>query len=398
VIPEAAITKVATSIAAFGFRNPMLIMTDGTLIAGHTRLLAAQRLGLEAVPVIVCADLDDARAKALRLADNRTAQETSWDYELLGIELADLSKLGLDLELTGFGQDELAQFLAAPTPGLTDPDEVPPPPPEPVTRAGDLWLLGEHRLLCADATSQADVRRLMAGKRAGLMCTDPPYFVNYDGTNRPQKWGKTGGPPAAESWDRNPGEAEVRAFYQAFLSAAREEALGDAPALYQWFGMMRIETVLAAWRKAGLLPHQVLIWHKSQPVLGRSHYAWNFEPCLYGWVKGNVPKAKPPAGAAAVWEIPSRRDDPGIEHLTVKPVEVVRRPLSYHTRPGGLLYEPFAGSGTALIAAEMTGRRCYALEISPQFCDLIVRRWANFTGRSALLEPALCPHRNPGKG
>ena len=196
VIPESAISKVAESIAAFGFRNPMLVTLDGTLIAGHTRLLAAQRLGLSSVPVIVCSDLGDAKGKALRLADNRTAQEASWDYELLGIELRDLSRLGLDLDLTGFGAEEITLALARPTAGLTDPDEVPPPPAEPITKLGDTWRLGNHRLRCGDATLAPEVERLMGGRRAGLMCTDPPYFVDYDGGNHPPAGPRPGSTPA----------------------------------------------------------------------------------------------------------------------------------------------------------------------------------------------------------
>ena len=389
VIPESAVSKVATSIAAFGFRNPMLVTPDGTLIAGHTRLLAAQRLGLPSVPVIVCSDLGDAKAKALRLTDNRTAQEASWDYELLGIELADLSRLGLDLDLTGFARDEIALAMAGPTEGLTDPDEVPAPPPEPITRLGDTWRLGDHRLRCGDATVPAEVERLMGGARAGLMCTDPPYFVNYDGSNHPPSWDRVGqhaAQDATQNWDYCAGDEHSLEFYRAYLVAARVQALGETPALYQFFGMMRVEVVLGAWRAAGLLPHQVLVWVKSRHILSRSHYMWNYEPLLYGWVKGKVPKLKPPAEATAVWEIASAIEDGRPEHPTCKPVELVRRPISYHTKPGGVLYEPFAGSGTAIIACEMTGRACYALELSPTFVDVAVRRWSNFTGRQAVLE------------
>jgi hypothetical protein len=203
VCPESAIAKVAASIKEFGFKNPILVDNEGVIIAGHTRLLAAQRLELATVPVIVCADLSAAKAKALRLMDNRSAQETSWDAELLPLELAELAGLDFDLALTGFEPDELAAYLAEPTAGLTDPDTVPEPPEKPATKPGDLYLLGNHRLLCGDATNPDDVGRLMAGKRATLMATDPPYLVDYQGGEHPATEANGGkrGQQTSKHWD-----------------------------------------------------------------------------------------------------------------------------------------------------------------------------------------------------
>jgi DNA modification methylase len=251
--------------------------------------------------------------------------------------------------------------------------------------------LGDHRLLCGDATDASVVKRLMNGERAGLMATDPPYLVDYDGGNHPQTWSKDGKIISAEAktrhWDAYRDPEGAVDFYQRFLAAALEEALDERPLIYQWFAMMRCEVVLAAWRANGLLPHQVIIWHKSRSVLGRSDFAYNYEPCLYGWVQGQRPAARlrPPAEASAVWDVASAIEDgaTGI-HPTQKPVELIRRPIAWHTAAGELIYEPFAGSGTALIAAEMSGRRCYALELSPAFCDVIVTRWERFTGHKAV--------------
>ena len=393
VCPESAIAKVAASIAEFGWRQPIVVDEAGVILAGHTRLLAARKLGLTEVPVHVAAGLSPAQAKAFRLMDNRSNQESSWDYELLGCELEELADLEIDLRLTGFDIDELSSLSATDSAGLTDPDEVPEPPAEPVSKPGDLYLLGDHRLLCGDSTDPAQVARLMDGQRAAAMITDPPYLVDYDGGNHPQTWAKDGRPISSEQktkhWDAYQDHDSAVAFYEQFLAAALGEALTERPVIYQWFGMTRADIVMAAWQANGLLAHQVIIWHKSRPVLGRSWFLYDYEPCLVGWVKGRMPKAHPPNEARAVWDVEQREgieEGAGHEHPTMKPVELVRRPITWHTAPGDLLYEPFSGSGTALLAAEMTRRRCYAVELSPAFVDVAVTRWQNFTGRQASRE------------
>jgi DNA modification methylase len=387
VCPESAIDKVAASITEYGFRQPIVVDGDDVIIAGHTRLLAAKRLGLAQVPVHVASDLSPAQVRAYRLADNRTAEETSWDLELLPLELEGLVALEYDLASLGFDEAELTGIMAVPNAGLTDPDLVPEPPLEPITRPGDLWQLDRHRLLCGDATSSADVKRLMAGKRASLMATDPPYLVDYDGGHHPAteaNGGKTGKSYEKE-WDAYKDAEHSVEFYAAFLRAAIDEALVEAPAIYQWFAVTRVECVLAAWREAGLLAHQTLIWRKSRAVLTYSDYLWDYEPFLYGWISGKRPERRPPADARTVWEIESKIDDgAGSVHPTMKPVETIRRPICYHTAPGELIYEPFSGSGTAIIAAEELGRSCYALERSPVFCDVAVKRFEAFSGEAAV--------------
>ena len=280
------------------------------------------------------------------------------------------------------------------TSGLADPDASPQLPEQATSRLGDLWRLGEHRLLCGDATDDAAMQRLMAGERAVLMATDPPYLVDYDGGNHPQSWRKDGerSDPATQTkhWDSYVDQQSAVEFYGAYLRSALAEALDGRPTIYQFFGMMRFETVLAAWRENSLLPHQVVIWRKSRVVLGRSWFMYDYEPCLVGWIAGRqpAPERRPPANAAAVWQVASTEGNEATisSHPTVKAVELIRRPIAYHTQPGELLYEPFAGSGTAVVACEMTDRRCYAIELAPQFVDQAVLRWQRFTGKQATLQ------------
>jgi DNA modification methylase len=386
VAPEEAIAKVAASLTEYGWRQPIVVDFQGVIIAGHTRLLAAKRLGLPQVPIHVATDLSPQQVKAYRLADNRTAEESSWDLELLPLEITELADLGYDLRVLGFDPDELAKLTFTPSEGLTDPDEVPEAPAEAITKPGELIILGDHRLLCGDATSAVDVARLMDGRRAALMATDPPYLVDYDGGHHPDtyanggKWGRA----TSKGWDAYHDPASATAFYTDYLRVAVECALSDDPAIYQWHAMMRADLVFAAWHAAGLLPHQVLIWAKSRAVLTYCDYLYDYEPCLYGWIKGHQPRRRPPNDARALWQIDSKIADGEDRHPTIKPVECFRRPIVYHTVPGEIAYEPFAGSGTALIAAQELGRTCYALELEPVFCDVIVSRWERFTGRQAL--------------
>ncbi len=384
--PEAAIAKVAASLAEYGWRQPIVVDAQGVIVVGHTRLLAARRLGLDQVPVHVATDLTPQQIKAYRLADNRTAEETSWDLELLPLEIAELADLGYDLGVLGFDNDELVKLGFAATEGITDPDDVPEAPAEPITKAGELIILGDHRLLCGDATDAAHVSRLMNGERAALMATDPPYLVDYDGGHHPDTYGNGGkwGRATSKGWDAYHDPASATAFYADYLRVAVECALSDDPAIYQWHAMMRADLVFAAWREAGLLPHQVLIWAKSRAVLTYCDFLYDYEPCLYGWIKGRQPRRRPPNDARALWQIDSKIADGESRHPTIKPVECFRRPIVYHTVPGEIIYEPFAGSGTALIAAEELGRSCYSLELEPVFCDVIVSRWERFTGRQAV--------------
>jgi DNA modification methylase len=345
--------------------------------------------------VLVCDYLAPEKVNALRIADNRTAAETDWDPAMLANELAELAEQGVELGWTGFSESELSKLLAfTEIGGQTDPDEAPEAPAEPVTQVGDIWRCGPHRLMCGDATVGADVVRLMDGHRAALMATDPPYLVDYTGgwhvsaaAVSEHKWDR---PPTADKdwapddWDHFVDAPTAVAFYVAFLRLAIDEALIERPAVYQCHGIMRTDIVMEAWRQAGLLAHQILVWHKSRPVLTHAHYMWDYEPFMYGWPEGKMPKIRPPAIARTVWEIESRHDDnPGSVHPTMKPVELIRTMIDYQTRKGACIYDPFVGSGTSLIAAEITGRRCFAMEISPAYCDVAMTRWQNFSGQLA---------------
>ncbi len=368
--------------------------TTGNLIDGHLRVELAKERGEDELPCLFVELTDDEERLVLASLDPIAA--------MAGADQARLAELLASIE----SQDEQVrglleqiarqQHLELPTaPGLVDPDDVPEVPTEPISRLGDLWLLGPHKLLCGDSTDPASVRRLLAGERATLMATDPPYLVDYDGGNRPQTWGKDGRPISPEQktrhWDAYTDHDSSVAFYADFLRAALAEALGDVPVVYQWFGMTRADIVMAAWRANGLLAHQVVIWHKSRAVLGRSDFMYDYEPAIYGWVAGRrpEPERRPPASTTAVWEVDQKEgveDGLGAVHPTIKPVELIRRPITWHTRPGELLYEPFSGSGTAIIAAEQTGRRCCALELAPAFVDVAVTRWQRFTGKQATLK------------
>jgi DNA modification methylase len=394
---------VTKSLEECGAGRSILADRHGVILAGNKTFTAARELGLpirvvesagDELVVVKRTDLaldEDDRARRLAYLDNRSSElGLEWDLEQLRADLA----RGIDLAGCGFSDGELAALLAqiAPEPGRTDPDDVPEPPEEPVTRLGDLWVLGKHRLLCGDSTCATDVTRLMAGERAGLMPTDPPYLVDYDGGNHPQSYNTKGQKreegTSTKHWDAYTDHEHAVGFYRDFIGVAIAHALTDRPFVYQWFGMMRVDVVLEAWKANGLLPHQVIIWHKSRPVLARCDFMWDYEPCMYGWIQGQrpEPEVRPPANARAVWDVDQREgieDGAGRNHPTMKPVEVIRRPLEWHTQPGELIYEPFSGSGTAIIAAEMTGRRCYALELSPVFVDVAVTRWQNFTGKEA---------------
>lgn len=380
---EAQVAEVAASIREFGWTNPILVDGEDGVIAGHARLLAARQLGMAEVPVIELAGLSETEKRAYILADNRLALNAGWDEELLALELADLKDLAVDLDLLGFSEDELQQLLdriERDNAGLTDPDDVPDLPEEPVTKRGDLWLLGEHRVLCGDATDPDDVAIVMGGQKAKMMATDPPYLVNYTGGNRPPSLANR---PATRDkhWDDYHDPESAVDFYADFINAALPHLVEKAP-IYQWHANTRQSLVDAAWQRTGLLAHQVIIWVKTRGVLTRSHYMWQHEPCMYGWRQGNVPTLKPPSNGTTVWHVDQKGELDGV-HPTQKPVELFKRPLLYHTKPGDLCYEPFLGSGTCVIAAEVTGRRCYAVEQEPSYVDVAVTRWERFTGKRA---------------
>lgn len=364
-----AVEAVAESIRRFGFRQPIVVDQDGVIVAGHTRFRAAQRLGLATVPVHVATDLSPDEVRAYRLADNKTAELASWDDAMLSIELDALRGAGIDWTLLGFDEEELAKLLApAGTEGLTDPDAVPEKPADPITKPGDLWLLGKHRLLCGDSTSATDVARLLDGAVPALMVTDPPYGVEYDPewrmdaglTGNTARMGKVMNDDRAdwtEAWKLFPGD--VAYVYHAGVFAS---------------------TVQQSLERAGFAIRAQIIWAKDRLALSRGDYHWQHEPCWYAVREGGKGHRTDDRTQTTLWSIPAR-DDAGHGHGTQKPVECMERPVRNHL--ADTVYEPFAGSGTTVIACERTGRTCMAMELDPGYCDVVVRRWEEFTGKKA---------------
>lgn len=382
---EAQVAEIAGSIREFGFVNPVLIAEDGTLIAGHGRVLAARLLGMDTVPTITLTGLSDNQRRALVLADNRIALNAGWDESLLALELGDLKEAGFDLGIMGFEDGELDRLLAGTEgeeEGSTLPVVIPEPPRNPVSRTGDLWILGDHRLLCGDSTSHDDVRRLMNGERAILFATDPPYLVDYDGSNHPTRnkdWSASYG----TTWDDSSQGAEL---YDGFIGAAVAEAITEDAAWYCWHASRRQAMLEACWEKAGAFVHQQIIWVKDRGVLTRSHYLWKHEPCLMGWRRPNRPPKVADQTLPSTWEMPSFARDDRPDHPTPKPLDAFGIPMRQHVARGGLCYEPFSGSGSQIMAGEANGRRVFAMEISAAYVDVAVERWQAETGKDAILD------------
>jgi DNA modification methylase len=372
---EAQVAQIAASIREFGWTNPILVDGDNGIIAGHGRLLAARRLGLLDVPVIKLAGLSEAQKRAYIIADNRLALNAGWDENLLAIELGDLAGLGFDLALTGFGEDEILSLTSPGNQGLTDPDDVPEPPKVATSRLGDVWIMGSHRLICGDSTNKDDVETVLAGVKPHLLCSDPPYGVNYVPAWRE----RLGDSDLARGKVLNDDRADWRQAWELFP--------GDVA--YVWHGALHAATVAQSLEAAGFSIRSQIIWDKTRLVIGRGDYHWQHEPAWYAVRKGKTGHWSGDRKQTTVWAIPHRKSESG--HGTQKPVECMRRPIENNSSPGQAVYEPFCGSGTTIIAAEMTGRRCHAVELDPAYVDVAVRRWEAFTGMTAVHEPTALP-------
>jgi DNA modification methylase len=379
------ITKIAASIVQFGFNLPILCDSEGEIIAGHGRLEAARRIGLAEVPVIVLDHLSEPQKRAYRLADNRLAEMATWSDELLRAELDALVKSGeIDLDAVGWSADELDELLGDEPAIDTSADVVPEPPEVPISRRGDLFELGRHRLLCGDSQNPDDIARLLDGDKVALLSTDPPYCVNYTGNDRPIHDGK----PSGKDWSHLYREIDIKDLGEfldrvmlAVLPALREQS-----AIYMWHAHVQQPTIAAVFERHGLLLHQVIVWVKPSATFGHSFYRWRHEPCAFGWKKGEMPKH----GMGALdtvwecdWEGAARII--GNEHPTQKPLRLFEIPMEQHTKKGELVLEPFSGSGSQLVAAEKLGRRCRAMEITPTFVDVAIKRWEHVTGKRAHL-------------
>jgi len=376
---EADLDKIAASILKWGWTNPALVDENGTPIAGHGRVAAAAKLKLTSIPVIVARGWSEDEKQAYRLADNELAARASWDTDLLRNELRLLQFSGFDLDLIGFEPDRLQEILAGlGSSGLTDPDSVPEAPDQPVTRPGDLWLLGDHRVGCGDSTSAADVELVLAGSQPHLMVTDPPYGVGYNPSWRARRGCSAG--KLARGKVLNDDRADWRQAY----------ALFPGNVAYVWHGAMHGDIVATGLAACGLQVRAQIVWAKQHFTLSRGNYHWKHACCWYAVREGRSSHWQGDRTQTTLWECPNnnpfgnRQREHSWGHGTQKPVECMRRPVVNNSRPGHLVYDPFLGSGTSLIAAEMTGRICCGLEISPSYVDVILRRWQAFTGRTAM--------------
>ena len=369
---EAQVAQIAASIAEFGFNAPCLVDADGVLVAGHGRLMAAKLLGLSEVPVVVLGHLTEAQARAYRIADNRIALNAGWDTELLGAELEALRAGAVDLSLLGFSEVELARLLGL---GAADgEDDAPEPPADPVTRPSDLWLLGEHRLLCGDATNAEDVDRALDG-HAAMCFTDPPYNVNYANSAKDKVRGK----------NRPILNDDMGADFGALLHAASVNILGVTKGgIYICMSSSELHTLQRAFQDAGGHWSTFVIWAKNTFTMGRADYQRQYEPILYGWKEGTDRYWCGARDQGDVWFVdkPARND----LHPTMKPVALVERAIRNSSQPGEVVLDPFGGSGTTLIACEKLSRRGCLIELSPAYCDVIVQRWQGTTGGAATLE------------
>ena len=368
---DAQVAQIAASIKEFGFTNPVLIDGGGGIIAGHGRVLAARKLGLSEVPCIRLEHLTDAQKRAYVIADNRLALNSGWDTEMLKVEFADLQDLGFDLELTGFDLDEIKELLApVGTEGLTDPDDAPPLPENPRTRPGDIWVMGKHRLLCGDSTSVSDLEKLTEGQLVDMWLTDPPYNVAYEGGTKEKLTIK----------NDEMGDDQFRQFLRDAYTAA-DMVMKPGAVFYIWHADSEGYNFRGAARDAGWKVRQCLIWKKSSMVMGRQDYHWKHEPCLYGWKEGasHLWAADRKQTTILEFEKPTRNG----EHPTMKPVALFEYQLLNNTKGGDQVLDSFGGSGTTLIAAEKNGRVARIMELDPKYCDVIVRRWQDFTGKIA---------------
>jgi len=375
---ESQVAQIAASIVEFGFTNPILAGSDGVIVAGHGRLAAAHKLGIQTVPVVVLDHLTPTQRRALVIADNRIAENADWDDDMLRLELEELKLEDFDLALTGFDADELLGILAGEettTEGDTDENGAPEVPEIPVSRPGDVWVCGVHRVICGDATDAASYRLLMAGEKADMVFTDPPYNVDYSnsakdrirGTNRP-------------ILNDNLGDG----FYDFLLVALTPMLANCRGGIYVAMSSSELDTLQSAFRAAGGKWSTFIIWAKHTFTLGHADYQRQFEPILYGWPEGVKRHWCGDRNQGDVWNIkkPHKND----LHPTMKPVELVERAIRNSSRPGDVVLDAFGGSGTTMIAAEKSGRQARLMELDPKYCDVIVRRWQDYAEGSATRE------------
>lgn len=411
-INDNAVDAVAASLKEFGFRQPIVVDKDGIIVCGHTRYKAALQLGLKKIPVHVATDLTPEQIRAYRIADNKTSDLAEWDYDILPIELSELMDAGFDMNLLAFDEKELVQLLDADvTQGNTDPDEVPEPPDEAITQPGDVWILDNHRLMCGDSCSEADLDTLLDGNIIDLVNMDPPYNVKVEPRSSTAiAAGLSSHPDLSkkmhhQSFDVERGvtspakakkkmRAKDRPLENDFVSdEAFEEMLAawfnnasrvlrPGGSFYIWGGYANLGNYPKPLKEAGFYFSQGIIWDKQHPVLTRKDFMGAFEICFYGWKEGAGHKFYGPNNATDLWHV-KKVNPQAMVHLTEKPVELAVRSIQYSSKPGGNVLDLFGGSGSTLIGCEQTDRKAFLMEIDPLYCDVIVQRWEQFTGKKA---------------
>jgi DNA modification methylase len=366
------VAQIAASIVEFGWLNPVLVDDAGNVIAGHGRLLAARKLGLETVPIIRASHLTPAQVRAYRLADNRLAELSGWDEELLAAELEALRDEDVALTLLGFDDADIERLLAGSSEEAGAADEAPEPPADPISRHGDVWICGQHKVLCGDATVLADVESVLAGELADLCFTDPPYNVNYANSADQKKRAKNR--PILN-------DALGQQFGELLYDACVNILTVTKGAVYICMSSSELDVLQKAFRAAGGHWSTFVIWAKNAFTLGRSDYQRQYEPILYGWKEGVDHYWCGARDQGDLWFIdkPAKND----LHPTMKPVELVERAIRNSSKTRDVVLDPFGGSGTTLIAAERTGRRARLIELDPRYVDVAVQRWQNLTGGSA---------------
>jgi len=375
---EEQVAQIAASIAELGFVNPVLVGADGVIIAGHARVIAARKLGMGEVPVIVLDHLTPAQRRALVIADNRLAENAGWDEEMLRVELEALREDDFHLDLLGFEDAEIEALLAQPeteSAGLTEEDAVPETAEAAVTVPGDVWVLGEHRLLCGDATVMTDVEKVLAGGLADMVFSDPPYNVNYGATMKDKLRGKK----------RKIANDDLGDGFERFLRDACTNILAVTKgAIYICMSSSELHTLYRAFTESGGHWSTFLIWAKNTFTMGRSDYQRQYEPILYGWKEGTDHYWCGARDQGDVWFVkkPLAND----LHPTMKPVELVERAIRNSSKSRDTVLDPFAGSGSTLVACEKTGRPARLIELEPKYCDVIIRRFEEFSGKRAVLE------------
>lgn len=370
---EDQVAQIAASIKEFGWTNPILVDGDNGIIAGHGRLMAARKLGYKEVPTIELADLTETQKKAYIIADNRLALNAGWDNEMLTIELNDLLADGFALDILGFDAKELDALLEPEVvEGLTDEDDAPGIPDDPKTKLGDVYVMGKHRLMCGDSCSINDMEKLCADQLVDMWLTDPPYNVAYEGKTKDALTIKN------DSMDN---EGFRQFLRDAYVTA--DLVMKPGAVFYIWHADSEGYNFRGAANDAGWKVRQCLIWKKSTMVMGRQDYHWKHEPCLYGWKEGAGHLWATDRKQTTILEFdkPSRNG----EHPTMKPVALFEYQMLNNTKGGDIILDSFGGSGTTLIAAEKHGRYARLMELDPKYCDVIVKRWEDFTGKKAVL-------------